>query len=45
MQRSKIHRAALIAAAMLILSFGAGTKGFAQANSPQPAKNIWVDRF
>lgn len=49
MQHSKIHRAALIAAAVLILSFGAGTKGFAQANSPQPAKNIvlvhgaWAD--
>lgn len=49
MQRSKSHPAALITAAMLILSFGAGTKGFAQTNSPQPPRNIvlvhgaWAD--
>jgi pimeloyl-ACP methyl ester carboxylesterase len=49
MKLSQMHRAALIATMMLILSSGLDMKGFAQAKSPQGVKNIvlvhgaWAD--
>jgi len=49
MRLSQMYRAVLIAMAMLILSSGLDMRGFAQANSPQGAKNIvlvhgaWAD--
>ena len=49
MKLSQVHRTALIASMMLILSSGLDMRGFAQANSPQGVKNIvlvhgaWAD--
>jgi pimeloyl-ACP methyl ester carboxylesterase len=49
MKFSQVCRIALIAATMLVLSSGLCTRGFAQTNSPQGAKNIvlvhgaWAD--
>ncbi len=49
MKFSQMYRIALIATMMLVLSSGLGMKGFAQATSPQGARNIvlvhgaWAD--
>src|SRR5271154_6333542 len=49
MNISQMYRTTLIATMMLILSSGLGMRGFAQANSPQGARNIvlvhgaWAD--
>jgi len=49
MKLSQMHRTALIATMMLMLSSGVGTRGFAQANSSQGVRNIvlvhgaWAD--
>jgi pimeloyl-ACP methyl ester carboxylesterase len=49
MKLSQMYRTALIATMMLILSSGVDTRGFAQASSPQGARNIvlvhgaWAD--
>ena len=49
MKLSQVYRTVLIATMMLMLSFGVGTRGFAQANSSQGVRNIvlvhgaWAD--